>query len=199
MKRDIFNKQFADLMKDRYNLTDNHIKAWLAICNHKHLNKGDQFIVADQPSPQIAFNLNGIFRLYYIDKNGNDYTKGFIPENNMVSSYSALIENRGSYFNIEALKDCDVLIFDYDDWKVLMGQDLQWYPLLLSLVEQAYIMKEKREKGFLLDDATTRYLTFRQFYSAIEKDLKQYHIASYLGITPVALSRIRKKLKNMNL
>lgn len=80
MNRDVFNKQFADLMKDRYNLTDDHIKAWLAICNHKHLNKGDQFIIAGQPSRQIAFNLNGIFRLYYIDKEGTILPKALFQK-----------------------------------------------------------------------------------------------------------------------
>jgi CRP-like cAMP-binding protein len=61
-------------------------------------------------------------------------------------------------------------------------------------LESVYLMKERREKSFLLFNATERYQAFRQEYAAIEKRLKLYHIASFLGITPEALSRIRKKL-----
>ena len=58
------------------------------------------------------------------------------------------------------------------------------------------IMKEMREKSFLLDDATTRYLNFKKEYPDLENKIKLYHIASFIGITPGALSRIRKNLKN---
>jgi len=79
----------------------------------------------------------------------------------------------------------------------LVENDPEWHKLLFRFVQRAYMMKEKREKAFLLDDATTRYLDFKESYAEIEKDLKQYHVASFLGITPVALSRIRKTLKEM--
>jgi hypothetical protein len=55
-------------------------------------------------------------------------------------------------------------------------------------------MKEMREKSFLLDNATTRYLQFRKDYPGLEDKINLYHIASFIGITPEALSRIRKKL-----
>lgn len=56
--------------------------------------------------------------------------------------------------------------------------------------------KEQKESQFLLDHAEKRYLNFKQEYPELESRINQYHIASYLGITPVALSRIRARLKN---
>jgi CRP-like cAMP-binding protein len=60
-----------------------------------------------------------------------------------------------------------------------------------------FIEKEKREREFLSEDATARYLSFKQNNPGLEEKVSQYHVASYLGITPVALSRIRKNLKKM--
>lgn len=145
---------------------------------------------------KMGFNLNGLFRYYYIDNEGNDYTKGFSRPAQFISSYSSMVENRESYFNIEALEDCYILEFSYIKWKKMIESDLRWYPAVNRLIEVIYIMKEKREKAFLLDDATTRYLEFKKNYSDIEDKIKLYHTASFLGITPEALSRIRKKLKN---
>ena len=62
-----------------------------------------------------------------------------------------------------------------------------------SAASPVSMCKEQREAEFLLGDALTRYRNFRRRYPGLEARLAQYHVASYLGITPVALSRIRKK------
>ena len=77
----------------------------------------------------------------------------------------------------------------------MLENDLRWYPFVFKLVENVYIVKEMRERSFLIDDATTRYLNCKREYPNLESKVKQYHIASFVGITPQALSRIRKKLK----
>jgi CRP-like cAMP-binding protein len=64
-----------------------------------------------------------------------------------------------------------------------------------KIAESLFIKKERREATLLLDDAKTRYLNFLEEYPGLETRLKQYHIASYLGITPVSLSRVRAQLK----
>lgn len=77
----------------------------------------------------------------------------------------------------------------------MMEKDYIWLNFRLQLLQTAYLMKEKREKSFLLDDATKRYQDFLKNFALIEEFIKQYHVASFLGITPVGLSRIKKKLK----
>jgi len=197
MDKQQFYSQFSKAIDNLSELSESNKQKWFNICTLVRLKKGHQLITAGINTRKVAFNLDGLFRLYYIDADGNEFTKGFMPKENIVISYSALVENRGSYFNVEALKDSNVLLFDYDKWMQLVENDPEWHKLLFRFVQRAYMMKEKREKAFLLDDATTRYLDFKANYADIEKDLKQYHVASFLGITPVALSRIRKTLKEM--
>ena len=103
-----------------------------------------------------------VYSLYYIDDDGNDLTKGFSTAEKFVISYSALVQQRPSYFYIEALVDTDILQFNYNQWMELVAEDDRWYPFLFKLVESVYIMKEMREKSFLLDSATSRYLAFKQ-------------------------------------
>jgi CRP-like cAMP-binding protein len=77
-----------------------------------------------------------------------------------------------------------------------------WNTIARKYVETLFIEKEKRERRLLSEDAATRYLSFQKDYPGLEDKIPQYQIASYLGITPVALSRIRKKLnkqKHLNL
>jgi hypothetical protein len=131
----------------------------------------------------------------YIDHDGNDLTKGFSTAGKFVVSYSALAEQRPSYFSIEAMVDSDIIQFKYSQWIQMAEEDNRWYPFLFKLVESVYIMKEMREKSFLLDDATSRYLAFRAEYPDLENKIKLYHVASFISITPEALSRIRKNLK----
>lgn len=88
--------------------------------------------------------------------------------------------------------------FIYHIKKLLeLGQEFrQWNDLLLRIYENLVIKKEKRESDFLLLNARERYEKFLDDYSMIEDVVPNYHIASYLGITDVALSRIRKEMKN---
>ncbi|MBK9207275.1 MAG: hypothetical protein IPL71_02765 [Anaerolineales bacterium] len=77
----------------------------------------------------------------------------------------------------------------------MVEEDIRWYPFLFKLLETVYIMKELREKSFLLDSAAERYLAFQRDYPNLENEIKLYHIASFIGVTPEALSRIRSKQK----
>lgn len=167
----------------------------LGICELSKLEKGSQFIRAGDRSRTVGFNLNGIFRYYYLAEDGTDFTKAFSTPGKFLISYSAIAQGRESYFSIEALSDADILRFDYDDWMGLASRDPRWYRFFFKLTETVYVMKELRERSFLLDDAATRYEAFRRDYPGLEGEVKQYHVASFLGITPEALSRIRKEHK----
>ena len=177
-------------------IPDELIDSLFAICRLTRVDKGKLFVRAGEVPDIVGFNLDGLFRLFYIDDDGNDLTKGFSTPGKFVVSYSAMVQNRPSYFFIEALSHTHILEFKYSRWIRMAEQNIRWYPLLFKLVEAVYIMKELREKSFLIDDATTRYLAFQKEYPGLESKIKLYHIASFIGITPGALSRIRKNLKN---
>ncbi len=179
-------------IKELAHIPDELIEKLYAICDEQIIKKGEHFLCAGDETRHMGFILEGLFRLYYIDEDGNDFTKAFSETGRFLISYSAIVQKRPSYFNIEALQDSTILKFDYWIFDQMIQSDLRWYPFTFKLLESVYIMKELREKSFLLDDAAKRYLAFKERYADVENQIKLYHVASFLGITPEALSRIRK-------
>lgn len=159
------------------------------------LKRGEFFVRAGDVPKNIGVIISGILRLYYIDCNGNEYTKSFCIENSFVAAYSALLLKQPSRLSIQALEDTKLLTVDYATYRSLSENHTCWQNLNCKIAETLFIKKEKRESALLLDDAKTRYLSFQAEYPGLEARLKQHHIASYLGITPVTLSRIRAQLK----
>jgi CRP-like cAMP-binding protein len=180
-------------IKELWNVPDEFIQQLYSISTERVIRKGEFFIRAGDMSKYMGFNLDGLFRLYYIDEEGNDFTKAFSETGRFLISYSAIIQKRPSYFNIEALQDSHILRFDYGRFDQMIQADIRWYPFAFKLLESVYITKELREKSFLLDDAAKRYREFKERYASVENQIKLYHVASFLGITPEALSRIRNK------
>ncbi len=159
------------------------------------LAKGDFFIAEGQVPRKMGFVRRGLFRYFYSDNQGNQFTKGFFSEGSFLSSYSAMIQNRPSYFAIEALEDSALDVIDFAKWQKLFPGHPEWQTLRLALLEKGFIKKETREREFLLFDAEERYRRFMLEYPGLEDRVRQHLIASYLGITSVALSRIRGKMK----
>jgi CRP-like cAMP-binding protein len=160
------------------------------------LEQDDFFVRAGDVPKTIGFVISGILRLYYVDRDGNEYTKSFCAENSFVAAYSALLLEQPSRLFIQALEDTKLLIADYSAYRVLSENHACWQALNCKIAEFLFIKKEKRESALLLDDAKTRYLSFQEEYPGWETRIRQHHIASYLGITPVTLSRIRTHLKS---
>jgi CRP-like cAMP-binding protein len=166
----------------------------IAIGERQKLNPQQYFIRAGEVPKKFAFVVAGLFRYVYINEQGQEFTKGIIREHNFISSYSAMIAASPSNFFIEALEKAEVLTIPYAQWQLLLKRDIFWTQFLLSAVEQGFIIKERREHDLLMLNAETRYRNFLREYPDVENRVSQATIASYLGIKPESLSRIRKKL-----
>ncbi|HYG37342.1 MAG TPA: Crp/Fnr family transcriptional regulator [Cytophagales bacterium] len=191
--------QLAHALRSISDMPLEEINKFKGICREKTVLKGYFFIREGDVPQKFAFVHQGLFRYYYSDKNGKELTKGFFPENSFITAYSAMARGLGSYYNIEALEDATITVIDFEKWKQLALNKEHWNYFLIALLEKGYIKKEKREREFLLCDAEERYKSFLEEYPQLEKRIKQHMIASYLGITPVALSRIRKKMGIINI
>lgn len=156
--------------------------------------KEKEMLVREGDIPNcITFNISGLLRCYYIDNNGNDITKYFCFEGSIIS-YLGLVLRKESQYYIEALEECVLLCADYDSFEELISNNCLWLKIIKAQLEQALIYKEERESEFLLETATERYVHLIDDFPDIEKRIKLGYIASYLGISQVKLSRIRKKL-----
>jgi CRP-like cAMP-binding protein len=174
-------------------LPEKGLQELVNISEHKIIQKGNYFIKEGQVPRKMAFVIKGLFRYVYTHENGNEFTKNIIAEKNFVSSYSAMIYNTPSYFSVEALEDAEILEIDYAYWLKIKENNPFWNAFLVQVLEKAFYVKEKRERELLLLDAEKRYEIFTTEFPNIENRISQQIIASYLGIQPESLSRLKRK------
>jgi CRP-like cAMP-binding protein len=183
------------LLRSITEIPDTEIEKVLAIFRPVQFCKNEFILRAGEMPDSLGFLTSGIVRLYYISDSGQEFTKTFCVKGDFVASYSSLVLGEPSSFFIQAIEDSSMLVADYTDYERIADQHPCWAIVHRKVVEMLYIKKEKRESSLLLEDAQTRYLNFLKEYPGLEERIKQRYIASYLGITPVSLSRIRARLR----
>jgi CRP-like cAMP-binding protein len=188
--------QLITILRSLIDLTESEATQAVGLFQTQSLSRSDFFIRAGDTPQTIGFVISGILRLYYVDSDGNEAIKSFCAENSFVAAYSALLLGQPSRLFIQALEDTRLLMIDYSAYRSLSESQASWQQLNCKIAESLFIKKERRESALLLDDAKTRYLNFLEEYPGLNERLKQHYIASYLGMTPVTLSRIRTQLKN---
>lgn len=159
----------------------------------KTITKGDIVVHVGGIQKEIYFVISGLLRSYYIDINGNDVTRFFTKEGSLCC-HEILFNKEPSKRCIEALEDCKILVIRDEDFKKLIEYNMYCMKIYIKVLEQSLRYKIERESSFLLKSATERYLDFKRMYPELEKRVNQAYIASYLGITPVSLSRIRRTI-----
>ncbi len=158
----------------------------------KELNKGDYFIREGQKAKEWAFLNSGVVRAFYTNQIGQDYTKRFFTFPSIIGSYSSLITEKPSLYSQQALTNCTIFVANYKQILELYNAHLDLERLARKFAENYFVFNERKELEVALLDATERYFLFKKDYPNLEEIIPQYHIASYLGISPTQLSRIRK-------
>jgi CRP-like cAMP-binding protein len=159
----------------------------------KQLNKEDYFLQAGEEAKHIGFILSGAVREYYLDKKENEFNKAFCFVNDFTGSYYDLIKKEKSSVCIQALSNCEMLIADFGKFQQLAHKNIEWLHISHSIITSLLIKKCEREQQLLTLTATERYRLLMLQKPQLEQLVSHYHIASYLGITPISLSRIRNK------
>lgn len=165
-----------------------------SLFGEKSLSKGEYFIRAGQLARKIGFLQKGILRGYYTSDEGVEYNKHFFIAPCFIGGYASLITGTTNQINQQALSECDILEADFSQFSALYPNHPDVERVARVLAERFFVQKEQREIDIVLLDADQRYQCFQKEFGGLEQLIPQYHIASYLGITPTQLSRIRKKM-----
>jgi len=171
--------------------------AWIAAVPHfsyRRFPAGAYMIEAGNVTTDLYFLTSGLARFYYLTPNGKQFNKSFSTNGQALSSISSLVMGAPSPFYVQALDSCECLSISYRDFLTLSDQHRDWERLRARLLEQLAIKQERRAADFLLLSAEERYEKFLHEYAHVADSIPNYHVASYLGITEVALSRIRRRM-----
>jgi CRP-like cAMP-binding protein len=157
------------------------------------LNKGDVLIDSDTYVNHQYYILSGCLRSYFIDNSGKEHTIQFAINDWWISDYTSLFTSDKSILRVECLKDAVIYKLSRENAEVLYSNFPNIETFIRKKLEKAFASFQKRILDNLSKPAKDRYLQFVNKYPTIVQNVKNYHIASYLGITTESLSRIRKK------
>ncbi len=186
---DFFNEM------DRYYLLSQETKNELIKISKTRKYKKNEFILQ---SGDLALNYyfvrKGLLGYYTLDKEGNIIYKIFFDEKSFAASTVAIVEEKESEFNIIALEDVELIVYSAQKFRELLHKYHDLALFHINYLEKNWVVKKEHlEIDLKWETAKKRYLELMQKEKLFNR-LKQHHIASYLGITPTQLSRIRKEI-----
>jgi CRP-like cAMP-binding protein len=172
-------------------LADVDLDAVLAQGRVQTLRRGVHLLRGGERATRAFVVLDGVLREYWVLGDGSERTKGFSVEGELIGSLSDLNSRRPSRTSIDALTPASVASFDFAQLVALAREQPAWVRFFQAMVLRLYLAKSEREWELLALDAAGRYTRFRERFVGIEARIPQRVVASYLGITPVHLSRLR--------
>ena len=178
--------QFAAVPPDEWD----YLNTLLSV---KSLEKGTHLLKEGETCQKLYYIMNGGARFYYINYLGQELSSNFIFENNFVVAFTSLFNRTPSEENIVLLEDTNVFVIHYNDFKSLLKRHPVWEILLNKLLAMHLFRISEKEKMLLLDDLDTRYQRLMETRPYLFQRVEQRHIASYLGMTPETLSRVKKR------
>jgi CRP-like cAMP-binding protein len=137
---------------------------------------------------------SGCLRTYYIDDKGTEHVVQFAPEDWWTGDMHSFITQTPARFTIDALEDSEIFYFDKTAYEDLFLKAPKFERFFRILLQNAFVSLQNRVIAAMSDTAEERYRNFIDKYPHLEQRLPQHQIASYLGITPESLSRIRRQL-----
>ncbi|WP_337967481.1 Crp/Fnr family transcriptional regulator [uncultured Flavobacterium sp.] len=187
-------KEFIEYVLQFGNLNQQQIELISKKTSVLELPKDSYFSEAGKVAQQVGFVLEGVIRVCYYNNKGEEITKYFIDENNLVVDLESFENDICSNAYVQAITDCKVLVFSKKDWKELLDTIVGWDAIVHKIISKALRQKVERRSPLVSEDATTRYLTFLKIYPNVINRVPLSYVASYLGITQSSLSRIRKNI-----
>jgi CRP-like cAMP-binding protein len=168
---------------------------WLNTMRLRTVGTGEHLVQQGDSDNHLYFVSEGLLRLYYTTPDGKERNKAFYAEGAMLGAVSAAIKQRPASFAIQALEDCRLVEAGFSSLFASAHQHPVTARALIDLLAGAFIRNESREAMLLTLSAEDRYQWLVEHESQLLGRVPQFHLASYIGIDAVSLSRLKRRLK----
>jgi len=158
------------------------------------VDKNEQVVFEGKVSRTLFFVDKGLMHTFVIDKEGDSNTIQFGFENYWVGDMFSFFSGKPALFNLEALETTKLFAMEYIDFEKACNQIPKFERFFRILVQNGYLSSLKRIAHTFSHDAEQRYLSLIKQQPDLQQRVPQYLVASYLGIKPQSLSRIRRNL-----
>lgn len=161
----------------------------------KAVRSGTILLFAGDVADSLFFVVKGCLRAYFIKENGIEKTAQFFLEGQMVASFESAMTGTPSKLYIDAIEDSEVGFIRMEKLKLLASKSKSIMERFNRFLVSRLIAYMNHHASFILDNPEERYKKLLKENPDLVSRLPLQHVASYLGITPVSLSRIRARLK----
>lgn len=144
----------------------------------------------------LYYIISGYMRLFHFDQNGNEVTTHINCPPGFFTSYAHFINQTWSEENVECITECKLLQITKENLDILIDASVAMKDFSISVFQQSIMYNENRSKELSTLNAEQRYLKLIEHYPEIVQNVPIQYIASFLGMKPESLSRIRRKLIN---
>ena len=166
----------------------------MQVANSKSIAASQVYIPQGKLFKKIAFIKKGIMRSYYVTDLGEEKTMFFRWEGQFAAVPECIFNNQPTRQSWQALEDCELMELDFERLEALSDDNMQLLKARLQFSQRLLLEALSRVESFVLDKPEGRYLKLIAQKPEIIKRVPDKYIASFIGVTPVSLSRIRKRL-----
>jgi CRP-like cAMP-binding protein len=170
------------------------VDAFIAKGRRTLLPRGESLVRLGDANHRVAFLHSGIVRYHLVHpETGEDVTKDFSFAPQFSMSFGSLVREQPARVAVSAVQDCAVTLWPGRAWLDAVNGNAEWQKLGRKFAERLYVRKEDREIAFLLKSAEERYHTLLAGFPPQVEEIPQHFLASYVGVAPESLSRLKKR------
>jgi CRP-like cAMP-binding protein len=177
-------------------LTDRETEYFKTVLSHRRLQRRQYLLQADDVCRHESYIVEGCLHGYYVDRDGYEHTTFLAVEDWWISDLESFIRKTPATMTIRALEDTEVLQIEQSAHDALCRQVPKFERLFRLLLQNAFIAHQRRILAMISQSAEERYQEFLERYPQLAHRVPQKYIASYLGVTPEFLSRVRRDLSS---
>lgn len=190
----VIDDQIKNIINETFPISEKSFAEIKKILIPKTYKKGEDFILLNTIDNLEYFLLEGVCKSYIINKKGNEVTLSLFTENNILSPHSIRTSNNRSILNFKALTYIKLAQMDSEKFIKLMIENEEIRNFGNAVMQKELQIKIEKEIGLATLSAKERLNNFRNKYYNLENIIPHTDIASYLGITNISLSRLRKNI-----
>lgn len=182
------------IVSNAFPISQKSIDAFLDLVKIEFIPKQSHFIKRNKANPFEYFLLNGICRSFVPNQNGTLISIAFFQEKSVITPHVIRTENDISSLDFETLSACEIATLNAKEFLDLMIKNVEIRTFANTVLQQELKQKVSKEISMASLNGKNRLLELRQIYPNIENLIPHEMIASYLGITTISLSRLRKQI-----
>lgn len=184
---------FRKYLEDKIALTDQDFELIESVSSFKKLRKRQYLLQEGDVCRFNAFVCSGFLRYYYVDKKGQEHIMQFAPENYWTGDRESMDSGLPSKYNVDAIEDSEVLLLKKEDFELIRKTVPAFDDFVNRTLKRNVLVLQERIHVSLSLSAEEKYSNFISKYPSISNRIPLHMIASYLGVSPETLSRVRSQ------